>query len=252
MAILDVIQGVAAAVALDIPEAVYGVQDRTSVELRALANEMAERIAASRDWLALTRDFTITGDGVGETFALPNDFARFRLDAQLLSTASGLSLSRIDGPYGVLSAGFSPATALGQWGLRNGLFYANPVLSAGDAVAGVYITRDIVKGSDGALKERFTRDDDTFLLDERVLRLGMIWQWKENKGLPFDVAYQVYQDALGRAAAHEGTRGAIEMGGRRYFDRVKLAWPGIVGTPTNLPEPGAGTDYVAIYEAAKR
>ena len=152
----------------------------------------------------------------------------------MLSTASGLTLSRIDGPYVVAPVGYSAATVLGLWGLRDGMFYASPVLSVGDTVAGVYITRNIVKGADGTLKERFTRDDDTFLLDERVLRLGMIWQWKESKGLPFDVAYQVYQDALGRAAAHEGARGVIEMGGRRYFDRVKLAWPGIVGTPGNI------------------
>lgn len=246
MAILDVIRDVAAAVALDIPDAVFGDPERTSAEMQALAHEMAERIAASRDWLALTRDFTITGDGVSESFALPSDFARFRMDAEVLSTANGFSLSRIDGPRAFLAAGYSPATVLGQWGLREGMFYVRG-LAAADSVAGLYITRNIVKAADGTLKERFTADDDSFILDERVLKLGMIWQWKENKGLPFDVAYRVYEDALGQAAAHEGTRGIVQFGGRRYFDRVKLAWPGIVGTPTNLPSSGTDTDYVAIF-----
>ena len=229
MAILDVIKDVAAVVGIDIPDAVYGDPDRTAVELRALAEEMADRIAASRDWLALTRDFTITGDGVADTHALPADFERFRMDADFLSTDNGFTLSRVEGPRAALAASYSATTVTGQWGLRDGLFYARPALALGDGVVGLYITRNKVRSAEGATKETFTADTDTFVLPERVLKLGMIWQWKENKGLPFDVAFGNYQEALGRAAAHEGTRGIIEFGGKRYFDHVKPAWPWVVG-----------------------
>ena len=39
-------------------------------------------------------------------------------------------------------------------------------------------------------------DGDTFVLDERLLRLGMIWQWKAQKGSPYAEDMGTYGDAL--------------------------------------------------------
>jgi len=39
-------------------------------------------------------------------------------------------------------------------------------------------------------------DADTFVLDERLLKLGMIWQWMANKGAAYAEPMGTYSDAI--------------------------------------------------------
>ena len=39
-------------------------------------------------------------------------------------------------------------------------------------------------------------DADEFRISERILKLGMIWQWKANKGSPYAEDMGTYSDAL--------------------------------------------------------
>jgi hypothetical protein len=51
-----------------------------------------------------------------------------------------------------------------------------------------------------SLGDTFQNDNDVFGLDERVLKLGMIYQWKAQKGSPYAEDLGSYNDALDRIA----------------------------------------------------
>jgi hypothetical protein len=59
-----------------------------------------------------------------------------------------------------------------------------------------YIDKNCINLASGGRGDLFMSDSDTFVLDERILRLGMIWQWKANKGSPYAEDMANYQDAL--------------------------------------------------------
>jgi len=55
----------------------------------------------------------------------------------------------------------------------------------------------------GGAGDAFMADGDTFLLDERLLKLGMIWQWKAQKGSPYAEDMGSYSDALANAMGRD-------------------------------------------------
>ena len=56
-------------------------------------------------------------------------------------------------------------------------------------------------------------DDDTFRLDERLLKLGMIYDWKMKKGSPYAEDMGTYSDAIANAMGRDKPSPII-IGGR--------------------------------------
>lgn len=226
MTILDVCKAVASVVGLDLPTAVFGSRSRTGIELGYLANECASSIVDEADWRGLSRQFTLTGDGANAALSLPADFARFRVDAQILSTSTGWQLLRSASPEAVLSDRYAAAPAMtGGWSIDGNQIVIRPTLASGVSVAGVYQSNEIVRKADGSRTQVFSNDDDTFTLPERLLTLCMIWRWKANKGLPYGQDFDNFENALRNARANDGGREAITLATREAFAGVKTAWP---------------------------
>jgi hypothetical protein len=59
-----------------------------------------------------------------------------------------------------------------------------------------YLDKNCINLASGGRGDAFTSDNDSFVLDERLLKLGMIWQWKGQKGSPYAEDMANYQDAL--------------------------------------------------------
>jgi hypothetical protein len=55
----------------------------------------------------------------------------------------------------------------------------------------------------GGFGDRFMNDGDTFRLDERLLKLGMTYQWKAQKGSSYAEDMSTYGDALAIAMGHD-------------------------------------------------
>jgi len=61
-------------------------------------------------------------------------------------------------------------------------------------------------------------------LDERLLKLGMIWQWKQNKGTSYAEDMGTYTDALAVAMGHDRPAPII-VGRRPISANVRTAYP---------------------------
>jgi len=75
-----------------------------------------------------------------------------------------------------------------------------PVLPAMATVAFPYLDSRCIALASGGWSDHFTSDNDVFNLDERLLKLGMIWQWKANKGSPYAEDMANYMTALARVS----------------------------------------------------
>jgi hypothetical protein len=78
--------------------------------------------------------------------------------------------------------------------------------------------------SGGGYGDQFTNDGDVFRIDERLLKLGMIWQWKANKGSPYAEDMGTYSDALVNIAGADTPAPIIvDSGWDRGWTRVANA-----------------------------
>lgn len=194
MTILSAIQGVCKVVGLDVPTAVLASTTREHVELVALANEMADRIAQGHDWQALKSLATITGDGSNEDHSLPTDYARMLKKAQVWSSSLETPLSPIpdtDEWLGLDIQSFD--FVVNAWTIYGDQIHIKPALASAVTAKYFYISNLIVTASGGSTKTTFTADDDTFRLSERLLTLGMIWQWKAHKGLAYSEDMETFE-----------------------------------------------------------
>jgi hypothetical protein len=80
-----------------------------------------------------------------------------------------------------------------------------------------YITKNWARDFSTAPKSEFTDDRDEFLLPERLLTLGLIWRWRENKKLDAAGDQEAFIKALDEYGAKDGGSKVMRYGssGRR-------------------------------------
>lgn len=205
MTILSVVQQVSSVIGVARPQALFPNigSDRTARELADLANEMAQRIAYdTRDWQHLTVVATFAGDGLQDRFLLPADYKRMLLTSNVWrSTAAGQPMRFIPNSDEWLRRRLhNYSSAWGEWSLFGSYMYIQPVMGV-DVVANfTYLQKNCINLASSGRGDVFMNDLDTFALDERLLKLAMIWQWKANKGSPYAEDMANYQDALANIA----------------------------------------------------
>jgi hypothetical protein len=217
MSLLSVVRDVCAAVGVLMPNAVLSniAANRTMQEMLALANEMAQRIAFdTRDWTRLKSYAVYAGNGVDTSFPLPSDYKRMLLTGNvwLGETSTGVVAGASQAPLRFIPdtdewmhrrASETVAGGPGEWTLLGGNIVISPPIADGAVAWFPFLQKNCIALDSGGYSDAFQQDADTFLLDERLLKLGMIWQWKSNKGNAYAEDMGTYQDALNSIAGRD-------------------------------------------------
>jgi hypothetical protein len=228
--ILSVVKDVCATVGVTMPQSVFSgiTGNRTMQEMLSLANEMAQRIAYdTRDWTKLRKTQTLVGNGVATGFDLPVDYKRMLLTANVWRSTSAQcpmtfipdtdqwlnrrALAWVDQPWG-------------EWTMLGGQMLIAPTMSAGTTAYFAYLHKNCVTLASGGIGDSFQADGDSFALDERLLKLGMIWQWKANKGAAYAEDMGTYGDALNSIAGRDQPAPII-IGRRPMAAVVQASYP---------------------------
>lgn len=212
------------------PAAVVSSIDEMEVEITALAQEAAEDIADANDWQALTRLASITGTG-DEDYALPADYDRMIQGMGVSSPQWPNWFFRNAGTLDewtvVKARGFDLTP--GWWLILGGRFNLYPALSAGNSANFYYVTKNIFTDSNDGPKPRITADSDSFVLDERLLTLSIIWRWKQMKQMDYGEDMRLYEDALSQAMTRDKGSRVIRRNSSRMPVNVSLGWPWPLG-----------------------
>ena len=209
MTILAVVKDVCAMVGVEVPTSIFSgiATNRTMQEMLAHANEMAQRMASDTktDWTALKTFATFNGDGVTTAFTLPPDYRRLPIMSNVWVSNWGASPARfVPNSDEWLKRRLENATAGGtEWTIIGGKMHIFPAMAADVTASFVYVTRNCVALASGGFGETFMTDDDRYVLDERLLKLNMIWGWKANKGSPYAEDMGTYTDALSMATGYD-------------------------------------------------
>jgi hypothetical protein len=208
MSLLTVVKDVCAVVGVAVPTTVTAgiAANRTAQEMLALANEMAQRISYdTRDWTLFRKVQTYTGDGVLPGFPLPADYKRMLLTSNVWrSTQTSYPMRFVpDTDEWMNRRARNYYDASGEWTMLGGEMKIAPTLATGTTVYFSYLEKNCIDLTSGGVGDAFMADTDSFRLDERLLKLGMVWQWKANKGTSYAEDMGTYTDALATAMGHD-------------------------------------------------
>lgn len=208
-----------------VAQEVFSSTDQIAVEIADLVNDVATDIAQSCDWQALTKTHAITGDG-SLAYPLPADYDRMVLASDVDDATQWFWgyqpfdsvndwLRFKSGTYGILEPG--------GWIILGGQmqFYPAPV----GVAQFPYISNEWARDADGNPKAAFTSDDDNFVLDERLLTLGLIWRWQDQKDMAYAEAMQTYETALARAQGRDKGARVLRVTGNR-LPGARIAYSG--------------------------
>jgi len=233
MTLLTVVKDVCSNVGVLQPSSVFSgiTSNRTMQEMLALANEMAQRISYDlRDWTQFKALQVFQGDGVTQKFDLPADFKRLLLTAEVWRSTSALRPMMFvpDLNEWIQRRALNRFSAWGEWTIVGGQMWLWPVMGVGVSATFGYMEKNCITLSSGGYGDSFLNDGDSFVLDERVLKLGMIWQWKANKGSPYAEDMGTYGDALVNIMGHDSPAPIIV--GRKPLSQsttigVAYPWP---------------------------
>jgi len=98
------------------------------------------------------------------------------------------------------------------------------MLEVGETAYFAYLDKNCVTLNGGGVSDAFLNDADSFRLDERVLKLGMIWKWKAQKGSPYAEDLSNYGDAIAVAQGHDSPSPII-VGRMPISASVRASYP---------------------------
>lgn len=178
--------------------------DAFQIKMQAIISEAILDIAQQHDWLALTKQCTLTTDGQTADFDLPADYGRMLVKSDVHSSIWSVNYQAAkDLDEWTQLQRFMPSTIPGYWIIYGGQMHLMPAPRINENPCFWYIASNLVRGDDGTLKPQFTTDSDAFLLDEQLLVLAMIWRWKQAEGLDYAEDMQNYEVRLSQIATKD-------------------------------------------------
>lgn len=179
---------------------------------------------------------TITGDG-SETYALPDDFRRMQRDGWAVyetttTRRAGIPITD-DGQWTHLktigTAGgdrYYRVTGYdGNWDIS---FYRNP--GAGESITVSYITNNWMANAAGTAGSELTVETDVLLLPREIVQDGIVWRFRQRRGLPYQDARMAYEAKLARLSNDSRGRRKIVFG-----DTMQTRPPWDVPVPDFIP-----------------
>lgn len=208
----------------NVPASVFGSTDQVSREMADLSTDVAIEIAESAEWRSLVKIAEMVG---APSFPKPVDYDRMMTGQGILNKDSWfwgyINFQSVD-EYLMAVNGRLPMMQPGGWIIIGDefKFYPDPT----GVAQFPYISSHIIRGSNGATKAAFTADDDSFILPERLLTLGLIWRWKAQKGLDYGEDMAIYQQSLSQEQNKDKGERILRPDRRWRFPSLSTAYLG--------------------------
>ena len=226
MALLAMIKSVARRVGIPTPTLVATATDATVLQLLEFAQEEGRELARYGDWRVLRKEktFTTVAAETQTDTPIPTDWAGF-------IEGTFWNRSRRETLYG-------PATPqewqawksqntfpiAGTFYLRGTSLLIQPTPEAGDTCAYEYRSSYWCQSSGGTAQEYWQADTDTGILSERLMGLGVLWRFKQSRGMEWQPDFAKYEFEINQALAADQPRPIVNMSTGGGRDRV----PGVV------------------------
>jgi len=221
---LALAQEVARRVGISVPSSLVST-DTDGQQMLALMNELGAELATRFRWQQLVKEVsftTVANTEQGTLSTILQESANTLISLTIWDETSNLW---IEGPLS--DSEFFPARDLGtgpqyEYKIFNDKLFILPTPPAGNTLRMFVRSSKWARSSAGAAKELLSADEDYAVFADELMRLGLRWKWREEKGLP----YAEIQRSFEAMAADLSARSAS---GRRLYmgQETRTVSPGI-------------------------
>jgi hypothetical protein len=218
MSLLTIIQGACDELNIVRPSAVYSSSDTHVRQLLQIAQMEGKEQARRFDWQILQKEGTFTTLAaetqvavVTTTFA---DFGRICNNSMWNRTQSRPVRGPLtDQQWQMRKAAAAQVGVEYWWRIRGGALMFNPVPNAGDSIYFEYISNKWCQSAALSAQVAWAADTDLGIVDEEIIRLGIVWRWKKSKGLEYAEEFRTYELALEDVFGPDAGKSTVDMTG---------------------------------------
>ena len=219
LTLLQIVQSATKRIGLQTPSSAIASTDPTILQLVALCEEEGQEQATSMQWESLQYEAQFTTVALENQGALKTIAPGF--DYVLNNAMWNRTLRRpVYGPNTPQEWQQSKAMQLnGPWNsyrIRGDAIYFYPAPPAGQQIDFEYYSKNWVYPVTGITSPIWTADSDQPLVNDQLMILGLVWRWREAKGLDFSGDFQKYEKRKADAFARDASRPVLNMGGGNY------------------------------------
>jgi hypothetical protein len=229
MSVLTIIQNVAASANIPVPSAVVSSTDASTMQLLRLFYKEGQALRRSIDWVLLLETETFVASASIDQ-GIPTDFFRMTKTPEIWNDSTNLPLI---GPvsardWTALNA-VTVSTLSQYWRFQSNNLQIYPPRN-GDTIRFDYIKANWI---DNGLQEDADEDDDNVLFPEELMELGILWRWKQAKGLDYAEEMRDYELAkMAFTVQQEGGGKSYNVGSGRgdvaSLQGLRRTWQGRV------------------------
>lgn len=210
MSLLTLVQQAAERCSLSEPSAVVSNTDSNIKLMLRLANEEGEALAERASWQTITKEKTFpTVTSAEQTNSVASDFLWFIPESMF-------NRDRRRPIYGPLSKQewqriqASLVTLVNQgFMFRGDTILISPTPTSAETVAYEYISKNWCQSAASAEQSAWAADDDTGILREDLMALGVVWRFKRARGLDYAEEFNEYERRVITAMQRDGSKERI-------------------------------------------
>ncbi len=210
MSLLSLCQAAARQLNVGVPSAIVGNTNENAALLLRLATEEGLSLMRRYPWQVLTAEKTFTTVAADEqTDALPTDYDRMIPETMF----NRGTRRRVAGPLSAEEWQQTKATLVTYvnptFRIRGDAILMSPNPPAGETIAYEYVSKNFCKSEAGAGQADWVADNDLARLDEGLMTLGLVWRFRQVKGLAYADDVQMYERRVADAEMRDAVKPRI-------------------------------------------
>jgi hypothetical protein len=230
LTLLNLIQQAARRIGITPPSVVVASTDANVQELLTCAQEEGFQLMRRGTWQVLRKQQIFKALAQEEqTGMIPADFDRFVQETFWNRTKKRIMWGPVTPQEWQNLKAWTATPAMDTFIIRGGNVLITPNPTAGDDLAFEYVSKNWCQSAGGDGQDEWLADTDTGILDERLMRLGVVWRYKQKKGLNWQVDFQNYDTQVKQALTVDQPQRTVSLGEDAYIGRR----PGISVPPGN-------------------
>ncbi len=211
---LEIVQQVSKRMGIAVPTSLVST-DTDGVQMLALLNELGEELITRFKWQQLLVEKTWTTVNAEEQGSLLSIIGASAESLVSLTIWDETDQLFIDGPLTDRTFLLGRSTPLGigyQYKIYSDILRITPVIPANHLLRFFIRSKLWVIAADGTtFKTTLSADDDSPLLPAELLRLGLRWKWREEKGLPYAELHRSFEAMAADLTARNATSPVVYL-----------------------------------------
>lgn len=235
MSLLTMIGQVANSMGLPAPSVVMTSTDAMVLEWLAIANTSGRALVIAYPWQELTSECTFTSTAaynqgtIQNTIVTAGDFDRM-IDNTLWNRSG---IMKATGPINEAEwqqdMAFTAAAPYPKYKINKAQLFIGPSIpTAGDTWAFSYISQNFCQSAAGVGQSSWQADADTGILSENLMKLDIIWRWKQSKSLEYADDLASFEDEFANVTGQTTGGRSLYLGGANVIFPINVPegnWP---------------------------